>query len=316
MTLSLFPQLKSLELKDLQHLPGFCFNSQNKVIEFPFMKSMTIYNCPNLEGFICRYTREGNQRICSQDDLFDNKVAFPNLEKVIISFLRKMKMIWRNPLPPNSFPKLQVLVVEGCDELLTIFPSNMLITFQRLHQLFVGNCGSLQQVFEIMHEENETALPATAQLRELHIVELPKLKYIWKSDPKGIFSFKKICAISVCDCQSLKNVFPASIAKDLPKLGYLAISHSGVEEIVSKLEEGSDSETAVNFEFDQLYDLILWKLPELKCFYPGKHTAKWPMLNKLEVVECGKMKILGTHLNTNNGQLDSPVHPPLFLVEK
>nr|KJB45116.1 hypothetical protein B456_007G290700 [Gossypium raimondii]KJB45117.1 hypothetical protein B456_007G290700 [Gossypium raimondii] len=316
MTLSLFPQLKSLELKDLQHLRGFCFNSQNKVIEFPFMKSMTIYNCPNLEGFICRYTREGNQRISSQGDLFDNKVAFPNLEKVIISFLRKMKMIWRNPLPPNSFPKLQVLVVNGCDELLTIFPSNMLITFQRLHRLFVGNCGSLQQVFEIMHEENETALPATAQLRELHLIELPKLKYIWKSDPKGIFSFKKICAITVCDCQSLKNVFPASIAKDLPKLGYLAISHSGVEEIVSKLEEGSDSETAVNFEFDQLYDLVLWRLPELKCFYPGKHTAKWPLLSKLEVVECGKMKILGTHLNTNNGQLDSPIHPPLFLVEK
>ncbi|KAB2005786.1 hypothetical protein ES319_D11G295000v1 [Gossypium barbadense] len=316
MTLSLFPQLKSLELKDLQHLRGFCFNSQNKVIEFPFMKSMTIYNCPNLESFICRYTREGNQRISSQGDLFDNKVAFPNLEKVIISFLRKKKMIWRNPLPPNSFPKLQVLAVDGCDELLTIFPSNMLITFQRLHDLFVVNCGSLQQVFEIMHEENETALPATAQLRKLHIGGLPKLKYIWKSDPKGIFSFKKICSINVWDCPSLKNVFPASIAKDLPKLGYLEISHSGVEEIVSKLEEGSDSETAVNFEFDQLYDLILGNLPELKCFYPGKHTAKWPMLSKLEVVECGKMKILGTHLNTNNGQLDSPIHPPLFLVEK
>ncbi|MBA0770857.1 hypothetical protein Gotri_019419 [Gossypium trilobum] len=78
MTLSLFPQLKSLELKDLQHLSGFCSNSQNKVIEFPFMKSMTIYNCPKLEGFICRYTREGNRRISSQGDLFDNKIHFPN----------------------------------------------------------------------------------------------------------------------------------------------------------------------------------------------------------------------------------------------
>ncbi|KAL1074586.1 hypothetical protein V6Z11_D11G299700 [Gossypium hirsutum] len=181
MTLSLFPQLESLELKDLQHLRGFCFNSQNKVIEFPFMKSMTIYNCSNLEGFICRYTREGNQRISSQGDLFDNKVAFP---------------------------KLQQLTVGGCDKLLTIFPSNM-------------------------HEEKETALLATAQLRKLHIFGLPKLKYIWKNDPRGIFSFKKICAISVLGCPSLKNVFPASVAKDLPQLGFLAISDCGVEEIVS-----------------------------------------------------------------------------------
>ncbi|MBA0654336.1 hypothetical protein Goklo_021356 [Gossypium klotzschianum] len=206
MTLSLFPQLKSLELKDLQHLSGFCSNSQNKVIEFPFMKSMTIYNCPKLEGFICRYTREGNRRISSQGDLFDNKVAFPSLEEMSICYLRKMKMIWRNPLPPNSFPKLQ----------------------------------------------------------------------------------------------QLRNVFPASVAKDLPQLGYLAISDCGLEEIVSKLEEGSDSEIAVNFKFDQLYALMLWRLPELKCFYPGKYTAKWPMLNKLEVIECGKMKILGTQLTISN----------------
>ncbi|TYH46128.1 hypothetical protein ES332_D11G314300v1 [Gossypium tomentosum] len=187
MTLSLFPRLESLELKELQHLRGICFNSQNKVIEFPFMKSMAICNCSNLEGFICRYTREGNQRISSQGDLFDNKVAFP---------------------------KLQQLTVGGCDKLLTIFPSNM-------------------------HEEKETALLATAQLRKLNIVGLPKLKYIWKNDPKGIFSFKKICAISVLGCRSLKNVFPASVAKDLPQLGFLAISDCGVEEIVSKLEEGS-----------------------------------------------------------------------------
>ncbi|KHG13517.1 hypothetical protein F383_02860 [Gossypium arboreum] len=254
MTLSLFPQLKSLELKDLQHLRGFGFNSQNKVIEFPLMKAMTMYNCPNLESFICRYSREGNQRISSQSDLFDNKVAFPSLEEMSISYLRKIKMIWQNPLPPNSFPKLQQLTVKGCDKLLTIFPSN--------------------------------------------------------------FSFTKIRAISVSVCRSLKNVFPASIAKDLPQLGYLEIHDCGVEEIVSKLEEGSDSETAVNFEFDKLYALVLWKLQKLKCFYPGKHTAKWPMLKELVVGGCRKMRIFGTQLNTNNGQLESPIHPPLFLVEK
>lgn len=70
--LSLFPQLKSLELKDLPHLSGFCSNSRDKVVEFPFMESMPIYNCPTLDGFICRYRREGNQRISSQGDLFDN----------------------------------------------------------------------------------------------------------------------------------------------------------------------------------------------------------------------------------------------------
>ncbi|KAK8486417.1 hypothetical protein V6N11_047256 [Hibiscus sabdariffa] len=45
MTLSLFPQLKSLELKDLQHLIGFCTDFKTQVIEFPAMKSLWIDNC-------------------------------------------------------------------------------------------------------------------------------------------------------------------------------------------------------------------------------------------------------------------------------
>ncbi|KAL1074592.1 hypothetical protein V6Z11_D11G300400 [Gossypium hirsutum] len=309
-----FPSLEKLHLSSLNvtrvwqnQLSNVAFCTHEK------LTTLKIEGCGNIKYLLsfsmAKYLVHLKYFEITACNCLRERVAFPSLEEMSICYLRKMKMIWRNPLPPNSFPKLQQLRVEGCDKLLTIFPSNTLTTFQRLHRLTVNTCGSLQQVFEIMHEEKETALLATAQLRELHIGGLPKLKYIWKNDPKGIFSFKKICAISVLGCRSLKNVFPASVAKDLRQLGYLAISDCGVEEIVSKLEEGSDSEIVVNFKFDQLYALMLWRLPELKCFYPGKYTAKWPMLNKLEVIECGKMKILGT-------QLDSPIHPPLFLVEK
>ncbi|KAL4376976.1 hypothetical protein GQ457_02G035920 [Hibiscus cannabinus] len=311
MTLSLFPQLKSLELKDLQHLIGFCSDFKTQVIEFAAMKSLRIDNCLELEGFICRSSIEGNQDISSQV-LFDNKVAFPSLEEMSISYLRKMKMIWQNPLPPNSFPKLQQLRVEGCDELLTIFPSNMLSKFQGLQTLTIHTCASLEQVFEIMHEEKEAVLPVTSQLREFHISELPKLKCIWKNDPKGIFSFKNLLQISVQDCWNLKNIFPASVARDFPQLCRLVILECDVEEIVSKVEEGSDLESTVTFEFDQLSFLRLCCLSQCKCFYPGRHTTKWPMLKELHAYDCGEMKIFDTQ--RINEQLDSPA--PLFLVEK
>ncbi|KAK8477310.1 hypothetical protein V6N11_034933 [Hibiscus sabdariffa] len=202
-TLTLFHQLKSIKLKDLQHLIGFCFDSQTQVIEFPAMKSMTIDNCPELEGFICTSSMEGNQQV-----LFDNKVAFPSLEQMRISYLRKLKMIWHNPLPPNSFLKL----------------------------------------------------------REIRILRLPNLNYIWKNDSNGIFSFKNLRQLFVYECWSLKNVFPVSVARDLPQLSDLRIINCGVEEIISKVE---DSETSFTFEFHQLTSLVIWNLPECKCFYPG-----------------------------------------------
>ncbi|XP_039032248.1 uncharacterized protein LOC120167247 isoform X1 [Hibiscus syriacus] len=255
MTLSLFPQLKSLVLKDLQHLIGFCSDYQTQVIEFSAMKSLIVYNCPELEGFIYRSSMKGNQCF-SNHVLFDNKVSFPSLEIVRARDLGKLKMIWENPLPPNSFPKL----------------------------------------------------------REISITRLANLKYIWKNGPKDIFSFKNLHRISVWGCKSLKNVFPASVARDLPQLSSLSIMGCPVEEIICKVEEGLDSETTVTFEFDQLSYLWLWCLRECKCFYPGRHTTEWPMLKELTAYECGEMKIFGTQLITHNQQLDS--QPPLFLVEK
>ncbi|KAE8675384.1 Cc-nbs-lrr resistance-like protein [Hibiscus syriacus] len=253
MTLSLFPRLKSLKLTDLQHLIGFCSDYQTQVIQFSTLKSMEIFKCPELEGFIYRSSMEGNQCF-SNHVLFDNKVSFPSLEIVWARHLEKLKMIWENPLPPNSFPKL----------------------------------------------------------REIDIYDLPNLKYIWKNGPKDIFSFKNLREISVGNCKSLKNVFPASLARDLAQLSSLIIAGCPVEEIVSKEEEGLDSETIVTFQFDQLSYLSLWGLSQCKCFYPGRYTTKWPMLKELRASECGEMKIFGTQLITHNQQLDS--QPPLFLA--
>ncbi|KAK8508820.1 hypothetical protein V6N12_034922 [Hibiscus sabdariffa] len=244
MTLSLFPQLKSLELKYLPLLVGFCSFSRAQVIEFPAMMSLTIDNCPELESFICRSSMGGDRHI-SSGVLFDNKVAFPSLEVLCTEFLRKLKLIWQNPLP---FPKL----------------------------------------------------------REISIMGLQNLDYIWRNESRGVFSFGNLGQVSVGNCWSLKHVFPASIARDLPQLSGLFIFDCGVEEIVSKVEEGSDSETTVTFKFDQLSSLVLWGLPECKCFYPGRHTTNWPMLKELQANQCGEMKIFDT-------QLGSP--SPLFSVK-
>ena len=65
-----------------------------------------------------------------------------------------------------------------------------------------------------------------------------------------------------------------------------------VEEIVAK-EEGI--ETTTLFVFPRLFSLNLAKLPELKSFYPGKHTSEWPLLNKLKIYDCDKLKIFGSN---------------------
>ncbi|XP_022719742.1 uncharacterized protein LOC111277593 [Durio zibethinus] len=275
-----FPQLNSLKIRKLQHLIGFC--SENYTIEFPSLKLLEIEQCPQLRGFVSKSTMEKNQHFSPQA-LFNEKVAFPTLEQLSISWLRNMKMIWHNQLSVNSFCKLETMLVEHCNELFAIFPFDLLTTFQGLQTLQVSGCGSVEHIFELQRLNMKETHVVAAQLRELYVFNLPKLKNVRNEDPQGILTFQNLNVVWVKNCWSLKHVLPASVARVLPQLKDLRVSSYAVEEIVSKTEGWETSVT--NFEFDEVSSFMLWNLPNLKYM-------------------------------TEDDQLDSPNQAPLFLVEK
>ncbi|KAK6232478.1 hypothetical protein SCA6_002551 [Theobroma cacao] len=192
-----------------------------------------------------------------------------------------------------SFGKLEEMIVECCDELLALFPSNVFGVLQSLKTLIVGRCDSLEQMFEVGVAvlNNKETHAVDSQLMKLYIYNLPKLKHVWNKDPQGSLTFQNLRKVGVRSCESLKNLFPASIAKDLPQLEYLAISRCGVEEIVSA---GDGLEQPVRFEFPRVSSLALTNLTELKCFYPGQHTILWPMLKTLETACATLIKIIAS----------------------
>ncbi|KAK8328496.1 hypothetical protein V6Z11_A11G254400 [Gossypium hirsutum] len=105
-----FPRLNSLKLKDLQDLIGFCHEDYN--VEFPALKSLEIENCPELKEFI---HKSMSNDISTDGVLFNKKVTFFNLHKIIVSHLRNVKRIWYNQLSSGSFSNLKELIVKHCD---------------------------------------------------------------------------------------------------------------------------------------------------------------------------------------------------------
>ncbi|KAL4637310.1 hypothetical protein ACB092_03G068500 [Castanea dentata] len=222
------------------------------------------------------------------------EVTFPSLETLTIMHMQNLKIIWHDQLAKDSFFKLQTLFVKYCENLVNIFKFNILTRFQSQERLQVCYCGSLQEVFELQrHDVRESHAVTTIPLKRLILRCLLKMK------------------------QSLKSLFPASVARFLMQLEDLLIGDCGVEEIVSREEIAKA--TAARFVFPKVTLLALRKLPKLKWFCRGVHTSEWPLLKELEVRGCDQIeiitsKILNCQETVGQSQLETSIQQPLFLV--
>ena len=98
------------------------------------------------------------------------------------------------------------------------------------------------------------------QLSRLILRLLPKVEKMWNKDPHGILNFQNLKSIIIDECQSLKNLFPASLVKDLMQLEKLELVYCGIEEIVAK---DNEVETAAKFVFPKVTSLRLSHLQQL-----------------------------------------------------
>ncbi|KAM3754640.1 hypothetical protein ACB098_03G181300 [Castanea mollissima] len=288
-----FSQLQEIEIvycevmcaifsKERTHEIQVNHDIKTDIIHFTQLRSLYLQHLPNLMGF----HPDADSLL-----LFNDKVAFSNLEDINIEGIDNLKKLWHNhQLVPNSFCKIKMLHVWGCENLVNIFPSNMLKRLQNLKELKIMLCNSVEEVFEVKRENvDEICDKGSTQLRYLTLINLPKLKHVWTLDPEAILTFQNLRQVEVSRCESLKSLFPMSVAKSLEQLENLSINDCELMEEIVPLKEGLESTT--KFVFPRITSLSLQFLPELKCFYQGKHTLEWPSLKSLEIQKCDKVKI-------------------------
>ena len=246
------------------------------------------------------------------------QVAFPVLEELYIMYMHNLTMIWNDEFQADS---LKVLKVEHSNELLKIFSTKMLRgVFQNLEELVVKNCDSVEEVFDDLRIAIAPAQSRTSELRTLELDNLPNLKHVWKwniEDPITTVFFAKLGSIVVWNCRSLKTLFPTSIARNLQGLQVLNINDcSGLEEVFLKEET---AEAPPKFVFPRMKSLNLWRLKQLKSFYSGIHNLECPVLQKLVIINCERLKIFyleaeeDMQSSTNvESQLTLQHHQPLF----
>ncbi|GMN47122.1 hypothetical protein TIFTF001_016293 [Ficus carica] len=269
----IFHKLNVLTFANLPKLTRF---STGIIIEFPELVELTTASCPDLKTLIV--SDSTSQTTVS---FFNEKVAIPKLEKLVITCMDNLEAIWQSEaLTAVYFTELKVIKIYECKNLTNMFPPYMLGRLHSLRRLGIRICALLKEVFQVQSSNN------TINLSNLQ-------------------------AIIIYGCPSLKCLLPLSVARGLLRLEKLEINGCNIHEVVCA--EVGVVDTTPRFLFPQLTSLQLRMLPELLHFYPRPHTSDWPLLKSLKVYNCKKLMAFPFEFRGLQGgrKLGSPPNVPI-----
>eukprot|EP00261_Vitis_vinifera_P039187 XP_019080430.1 PREDICTED: uncharacterized protein LOC100251264 isoform X2 [Vitis vinifera] len=271
----ILPRLESLWLWTLPKLRRVVCNEdedKNDSVRCLFSSSTAFHNLKflSIQDYGNKVEDEEHINTPREDVvLFDGKVSFPNLEKLMLYNLLELKEIWHHQLPLGSFYNLQILQVNHCPSLLNLIPSHLIQSFDNLKKLEVAHCEVLKHVFDLQGlDGNIRILP---RLKSLQLKALPKLRRV-------------VCNEDEDKNDSVRCLFSSSIPFHNLKFLYIQDCGNEVEDeehINTPTEDVVLSDGKVSFP-PNLEELILKNVPNLIEMDVG-------ILPKLKILKLKKL---------------------------
>ncbi|KAK9291035.1 hypothetical protein L1049_009219 [Liquidambar formosana] len=260
-----FPKLSTLRLVNLPSLVSFCKSMEE--IEFPQLSDLYLEDLPKIGSLFPNSLAWQGKHDTATQCLSNKKVTFPSTE---LFELLHNNMEWKvhGHLPVGSLHELRKLHVQGFNKLLNVVPSDLLQGLSNLEELTVQDCASLVEVFKVegLNVEESDIVPLS-KLKELYLDYLPELTHILKREPEGILFFQSLTVLSVCNCNNLRNLFSASMAKSAKQLEVLVIEKCEMMEQIVIKGENEEEYTMDKITMRRVKKLSLYDLPNLTSFY-------------------------------------------------
>ncbi|XP_023760079.1 uncharacterized protein LOC111908484 isoform X1 [Lactuca sativa] len=309
-----FPSLKSIELVGLPELEGFFLGMND--FRLPSLEEVTIKYCPKMMVFApggstapqLKYihTELGKYSLGESGLNFHvahHQTPFPSLHGAISSPATSEVMPW-------SFHNLIELDVKFNHDVEKIIPSSEFLQLQKLEKITVHLCSKLEEVFETALKEagrnrnssvsgfDESSQTTTTfvnllNLKQVELIYLYDLRYIWKSNQWTTFEFPNLTRVAMNGCSRLEHVFTTSMVGSLLQLQEIYIYDCKLMEgvIVKEANVAVEAEEESNGKRNEivlpcLRSITLSLLPCLKGFSLGKEDFSFPLLDTLRINFC------------------------------
>ncbi|KAI8540360.1 hypothetical protein RHMOL_Rhmol09G0257100 [Rhododendron molle] len=288
-----FPKLEFLSLNRLPNFTGF--GRGMNAIRMPQLKRLHLESISKL-NCLCPASRSNNDTTIQP--LFNNKDALTSIEHLYMTSMEDLREIW----PGDLQAKLREIEVIYCDKLSNIlFPSNLIECMEKLEQLYVSSCGSVEVAFDLGElniggEGNgNIAIAIFPCLASLSLSSLPKLRHVWAKYPPTISQgFQNLKSLCVSSCGSLRILVSPFVARLLVNLKELDISACEAMEAIidweeEEVDDGVRTDTIV---FPQLTSLELRDLQLLTSFCPQGCTFQGSFLKEVRIRDCPALESL------------------------
>ncbi|MED6204276.1 hypothetical protein PIB30_007747 [Stylosanthes scabra] len=280
-------KLERISLESLRSLE--CFYSGNATLKLPSLIQMDIVKCRKMKIFSIGkviLSRQIRVSYNSDDDLVFHhddlntaaKWQFLNEER-IVNLNGDLQEIWTRevPIPVHCTScKLKYLVVDGCEFLSNaIIPSHLLPLLTNLEELVVRDCDSVEAIFDVKDTPTYDSRAIVIPLKKLILGNLPSMKHVWKNDPnKGGLSFPCLEEVTIDECKGIKNMFPASIAReDLQEFDVKSFEDVE-EEVVAKYEQSNALLTShLLSSLNDLKVLVVRKCDSIEAIFDVKYSS-------------------------------------------
>ncbi|KAK4725553.1 hypothetical protein R3W88_028332 [Solanum pinnatisectum] len=222
----LFPLLEKLNLQLLPKLGHFFLTKH--ALEFPFLKEVGIYDCPEMKTFVQQgvYVGTTSLKSVNNDDevkvvdlnnaLFNSKVSCPNLEGLYITEVESISALCSHQLPTPYFTKLQTLKVWNCGKLRNLMSPTVARGALNLQKLTIQNCESMEEVITEEGQQGEGIMTLFPRLEKLDLTGLPKLGHFFLTEHALEFPFLR--KVKIDDCPEMKTFVQQGISVSTPIL--------------------------------------------------------------------------------------------------
>ncbi|XP_058755538.1 uncharacterized protein LOC131628728 isoform X2 [Vicia villosa] len=305
-----FNQLTSIQLWNLPSLKGFY--AGNHTLACPSLRTIIVLSCEKLNLYKTGTLPTSSLKRCKDEKLPDSflqplfiiEEVVPDLKNMRIS-QRDAKMLLQAQSLGFLFPNLTFLGLSDYMDEEATFPYWFLQNAPALESLVV-EWSSFKKIFE---DEIPVSMELHTRLKELRLYHLSKLQHICDERSQihqvlegleqlvmfvcpsltnvlpSFVTFSHLTYLEIIKCNRLVNVITSATAQSLVKLTVLKVRDcDSLEEIITGKEN-------VDIAFASLEILILKCLPSLNKFCSSKCCLKFPLLEKVIVCQCPRMKI-------------------------